>query len=106
MLLTSSCCLLLRDRKVSFDDDDVYYYSRCTIGCLFRFWKKEAERPRDSKICWAHDDDLGHIKFDGTIISVLGIPSQYSAFQLPAYDCDNDVKSDNLSCNQCIFGGD
>ena len=29
-------------------------YSRCAIGCLFRFWKMEAGRRRDSKIFWSH----------------------------------------------------
>ena len=29
-------------------------YSRCAIGCLFRFWKMEAGRRRDSKIFWSN----------------------------------------------------
>ena len=39
----------------------------------------------------------GQIKFDGTKISVLGLPSQYSAFQVLA----SDANSDNLSRNDC-----
>ena len=96
---SSPPCLCLGRERAAVDVDvgperGSPRYSRCTIGCHFRFWKKEAGRRRRENQKFA-----GHIKFDGTKISVLGIPSQYSAFQLPA----SDAKSENTSCNDCTM---